>query len=109
MAAKCKLWTKESMQAAVESIEEGKGLRQIARLYNVQVETIWRRANGSVSISCIPGPATILTNEEEDRLCKYIIQMADMGFGLTTEDIMSIAFKAEKSHHKHLLVMEWQV
>ena len=28
--------------------------------------------------------------------------MADMGFGLTTEDIMSIAFKiAEKSHRKH--------
>ena len=28
--------------------------------------------------------------------------MADMGFGLTTEDIRSIAFKiAEKSHRKH--------
>ena len=27
MAAKCKLWTEESIQAAVESIEEGKGLQ----------------------------------------------------------------------------------
>ena len=102
MAAKRKLWTEERMQAAVESIKEGKGLRQTARLYNVPVETLRRRVNGSVSMGCRPGPATILTDEEEDRLCKYIIQMADMGFGLTTEDIMSIAFKiAEKSHRKH--------
>ena len=40
MAAKRKLWTEESMQAAVESIKEGKGLRQTARLYNVPVETL---------------------------------------------------------------------
>ena len=80
MAAKCRLWTEECMhaavesikegkglrqtavesikegkglrQTAVESIKEGKGLRQTARLYNEPVETLQRRADGMQTTSC---------------------------------------------------------
>uniref|UniRef100_A0A1X7TMN9 HTH psq-type domain-containing protein n=1 Tax=Amphimedon queenslandica TaxID=400682 RepID=A0A1X7TMN9_AMPQE len=98
-----KLWTDESMHAAVISVtEEGKGLRESARLYNVPVETLRRRTNGTVHVDCKPGPATVLSKEEEDKLCEYLIMMADMGYGLTRETVMHLAFViAEKFNKKH--------
>ena len=55
-------------------------------------------------VDCKPGPPTIFTSEE-DLLVKYIhvVNMADMGFGLLTDDIMALAFSiAEKTHKEHV-------
>ena len=53
-------------------------------------------------MGCKPGPATILSDEEEDLLCEYIINIADMGYGLTREDVQRLACKiAEKTGRKH--------
>ena len=102
MAAKRKLWTTESMEAAYEAVINGKGLREASRMHNVPVETLRRRVTGSVAMGCKPGPATILSDEEEDLLCEYIINIADMGYGLTREDVQRLACKiAEKTGRKH--------
>ena len=99
---KRKLWTDESMVAAVKSVQDGHGLRETSRLYNVPVETLRRRVTGAVQMGCRPGPATVLTEEEEDKLCQYLLQMAEMGFGLTREDVTRIAYSiAERSHQPH--------
>lgn len=99
---KRKLWTDESMIAAVKSVQDGKGLREASRLYNVPVETLRRRVIGQVEVGCRPGPATVLTEEEEDHLYRYLIQMSDMGFGLSREDVLRLAYNiAEKSLRKH--------
>ena len=91
--AKRMLWTDESMQAAVDSVlRDNRGLREAARLYNIQVETLRRHVNGSVEVGARPGPATILTDEEEDMLVKYFVEMADMGYGLSRETVMELAF-----------------
>ena len=64
----------ESMESAVKYIENEEGsLRQAARLYDVPIESLRRRVNGTVKIDCRPGPGTILTNDEEALLVKYII------------------------------------
>jgi len=43
--------------AAAKSIHDnGKGLREAARLHNIPVETLWRHASGSVEPGCKPGP-----------------------------------------------------
>jgi len=34
---KRELWSRESMMAAVESVEDGKGFQEASRLYSVQV------------------------------------------------------------------------
>ena len=81
------------MAAAVAYVSEGNSLREASRLYNVPVETLRRRVNKIVALRCQPGPSIVLTKDEEYKMCKYIIDMADMGFGLTKEDIMSIAFR----------------
>ena len=36
-------------------------------------------------MDCRPGPPTVLTKSEEDEIVQYLIQMADMGYGLTRE------------------------
>ena len=90
---KRKLWTEESMTAAVNSIHhENKRLREAARLYNIPVETLGRHACGIVEEECKPGPSTVLTDEEEERLSSYLIEMADMGFSLSRDAVMEMAF-----------------
>lgn len=98
-----KLWSEESMAAAVSSIrEDKKGLRETARLNNIPVETLRRHVSGMVEAGCKPGPRTVLTDEEADRLAQYLVEMADMGFGLTREAVMEMAFTiVEKSKRKH--------
>ena len=91
------------MVAAVDCIQSGnKGLREASRLYNVPVETLRRRVTGEVEMGCRPGPSTILSKEQEDKLCSYLIRMSEMGFGLTREDVLHLAFAiAEKCELKH--------
>ena len=55
--------------------------------------------SGSVCLHSRPGPATVLTEEEEVALASYLVQMADMGFGVSKDVIMAMAYYiVEKSH-----------
>ena len=62
------------MEASTKSVvDDGMGLRQAARVYNVPVETLKRRGNGTVPLGCHPGPHTVLSEEEELSMVEYII------------------------------------
>ena len=90
------------MKEAVAFVQNGNPLRKAARMYNIPVKTLRRRIIGSVSLDCKPGPSTVLTKEEEQCLAKYIIEMADRGFGLVSEDVMRAAFTiVEQSGRPH--------
>ena len=89
MAAKRKLWKEEE---AVAFVQGGNSLCHAASLYNVPVEVLRRRLIGKVTLNCKPGPSTILTKEEEQCLVDYVIEMANRGFGLQSENIMRTAF-----------------
>ena len=90
------------MLFAVRSVQDGKGLREAARMHNVPVETLRRPVIGVVDIFCKPGPPTILTPEEESALEKHIVTMAELGFGLTRDDVIRLAFSiVEKSGRQH--------
>ncbi len=74
MASKRKLWSDESMIAATKSvIDDGMGLRQAARLYNVPVETLRRRVTGSVEIQCNPGPHTVFTETKKTEFVSMLL------------------------------------
>ena len=90
------------MAAAVKAVEDGMSLRKACRLHNVPIETTRRRVLGRVEMQCRPGPATVFSQEEEEQLAEYIIKMADMGFGLTREDLRLTAYRlAEKLQKSH--------
>uniref|UniRef100_A0A1X7T9X0 HTH psq-type domain-containing protein n=1 Tax=Amphimedon queenslandica TaxID=400682 RepID=A0A1X7T9X0_AMPQE len=106
MASKRKLWSDNSMQAAVFCVTED--LREAARLYNVPVETLRRMINGSVSADCKPGPPTVLSRDKEDKVAEYLITMADMGYGVNRETVMRIAYTIEqKTGRKHPFIGEF--
>ena len=90
----------KSMEEACKSVKsESMTLREAARAYNAPVETLRRRVASIVSFGCRPGPPTVLTSEEEVRLAVHCVAMADMGFGLTREGVMAMAFaKTGRSH-----------
>ena len=44
--------------------------------------------------------ATVLTDEEEDKLVSYLISMADMGYGIKQDTVMEMAFMIAKKTHK---------
>ena len=72
------------MAAAVYCVQkEGKGLRETTRLCNLPLESLRRQVIGSVQLNCRPGPCTALTEEEEERLAAYLIQMSEMGMAYT--------------------------
>ena len=98
-----KLWSEESMIAATKSVLQGDlGVRESARLYNVPYETLRRRVTGSVEPGCKPGPGTVLTEEEEDQLAHYLLEMSEMGFGLSRDIVMCLAYKiVQKVPRKH--------
>jgi len=96
-------WCVEGMKKAIEAVvTQEKSLRQAAREYGVPPTTLKRRIDTSLPAEAKPGPSTVLSKEEEDRLVKYIITMAEMGFGLSPKDIRSLAYEiAESSGRNH--------
>ena len=103
MAGARKRWNMESMKAALEAVKmDSKGLREAARDFDVPITTLKRRVDGLVEVDARPGPSTVLTKQEEDRLCEYCLIMADMGFGLTIENVRTVAYRlAEASGRSH--------
>lgn len=91
------------MEITVASIKDGTNeLREAARLYNLPVETLRRRVNDVVPLDCWPSSSTVLLKEEEDRLYEYLLEMAEMGYGLNREAMMKLAFTiAEKIGKSH--------
>ena len=93
---KQKLWTDESTAAAYQAVIDRKGLREMSRLYAIQVETLRRRVNESFELGCRPGLAIIITDEQENLLCEYTIKIADTEYRLTKEDVQHLAYSVQR-------------
>ena len=96
-----KLWMKESMAAAVSSIEDGMGIREASRLYNVSCETLRQRVNHVVVLEC-RSPPTVLTEDEEHQVAMYCVKMADIGFVISRDDVMHTAYKIVEASGRKL-------
>ena len=81
------------MATTVEQVQKQElSLREASSMYNVSLETLRRRVVGTVAVGCRSGSKTVLTEEEETRLVTYLIEMSDMGYGLTREGVMGLAY-----------------
>ena len=89
------------MRSVVIACANGATLRESARKYKVPVTTLYKRVNGMVAMGSRPGPAPVLSSIEY-WLAHYLVEMADMGFGLSCQEVMRLAFQiAEESGIKH--------
>ena len=91
------------MAAAVEQVQKQElSLREASRLYNIPLETLRRRVNGTVAIDFRPGQRMVFTEDEETKLADYLLQMSEMGYGLTCEGVMGMAYSIiERSKQPH--------
>ena len=52
------------------------------------IETLKRQVTGLGDVNCRPSPRPVFSKREEERLSNYCIQMANMGFRLSKEDVI---------------------
>ena len=94
VAGQRRQWDLESMIRAVNAVKvDGEALRKASREYGVPAATLKRRVDGLLAVDARLGPSTVLTREEEDKLYQYCLDMADMGYGLTIEDIKVVGYR----------------
>lgn len=81
------------MRDAIKAVVDDKqSVRSVAKKFSVSRRTLQDRVSGRVSHGNRPGPKTVLSKEEEDALCTYLIYMAEHGFLLTPKMVMAFAW-----------------
>ena len=73
---------------AVTAVKNGMKYKEAAKCYKVPYTTLHDKVTAKYNKSR-KGPNTALTEEQENRLAKYIIYMAKIGYGLTKKNIQS--------------------
>ncbi|GFR59803.1 tigger transposable element-derived protein 6-like protein [Elysia marginata] len=72
----------ETLEAAISAVRSKEmGLRQAAKRYGIPVTTLSNKVNGKTPL--VYEPPKLLTNQEEDRLAKWLREMAAVAFGQT--------------------------
>jgi hypothetical protein len=85
------------MKQAFTVVKEEKiSIRKAAEKYGVNHVSLSRRVSGAVPVVCKPGPPTVLTAREEEILLKFVLDMADRGFGMTITDVRELAVRIVK-------------
>ena len=75
------------MTEAMKAIMLKKGLRGAGKEYGALVAAFKQWLDGTIPVDTRPDLATVLTREEEERLCKYCMDMCDKGYGMSIKDI----------------------
>lgn len=83
-------WTEDDMQNAVKAFREGRSMRHAAELFKVPRTCLRRRLENNTLKN--KGGQTIFTAEQENALATRITRLCDIGFGMTREDVMKVAF-----------------
>ncbi|CAK1590376.1 unnamed protein product [Parnassius mnemosyne] len=96
-------WSMENMKQAVDAVlSKTAGYRKAAHLYSVPQTTLERHdakiRKGELSLDSTPGNfKPVFSKQEEEELVRYIIEMEESLFGLTTIAIRKLAYQlAEK-------------
>jgi hypothetical protein len=99
------------MEKAVDAVLEGKmGYMLAAKTFSVPQTTLERKVKGarensatslSTSMKVSLGPKhPVFTKEEENELCRYILDMETRLYGLTTKDLKALAYNLAVKNNK---------
>lgn len=89
-----KLYTRETLQAAVAEIKNAASVRKVSAKFNIPRSTLADHKLGRFDLG--PHPNRAVNQEEEEALVRYVIWMVDHGFPLTRTIIKSLALEILK-------------
>ena len=80
--------------STINDIRENKlTFREAEATYRIPRSTLHDYATGKVEFGCRPGPSSILTAAEEQKIVDYAVEMSKIGYGLTREKILEMVKK----------------
>ena len=86
-----KQWTDQQMQSVIDDVLSNRlKPTEAAARHGVPRSTLKDRLSGRVVHGTKPGPKPYLTATEEEELTGHLINAANMGFGKTRRDVLSI-------------------
>ena len=104
---KYKNYDEASLHRAVSAIEGGMSLRKASEAYNIPKSTLSDVMTGKTSVGARSGPA-ILTREEEQELCQFLIEVAKIGYPRTCQQAVAIVQQiADKKGIKKTVTKGW--
>ena len=102
-------WDMDAMQQAVAEVEKGMSQRQAAECYKVPRSTLRDYISGRSSLSSRSGKP-ILSEEEENELATFLVEVAKIGFPHTRLQVISKVQEIVESKGKNTVVTHgwWQ-
>ncbi|XP_051155671.1 uncharacterized protein LOC127278152 isoform X3 [Leptopilina boulardi] len=80
-------YSRENLLLAVEEVKKGMSVAGMARKYNVPESTIRSKRDNKYADKK-PGPATVLTTQEEDEIANWIFLCCQRGFPVTKNQLL---------------------
>ena len=91
-------YTEEKLRAAVKAVDEdGISYGDAAKLFNIPKPTIHKYSKETIVMKPVPGRAPVLTPDEEGALEKWCLDLAELGFPRTDQDLLNQVEKIIKA------------
>lgn len=82
-------YSDEAMTQAVNDVRlHDTPIRAAAKKFGVPRQTLANKVTGKSPLARKMGPATMLTKEEEERICQWVYESAAAGFPITHEQLL---------------------
>ncbi|XP_015113513.1 uncharacterized protein LOC107038770 [Diachasma alloeum] len=88
-----KNYSVSDLQKALNAIGEGQTLRQAAKNFGVPKSTLYLKSRNFVPLECRKGPKTILSDDEESKIIKWMVFCAKVGFPVTKAQLLDCVQK----------------
>ena len=76
------------MSSVIKQVKIGQlSAYKAAKIYNLAKTTILDKVHGRVLVTAKPGPTPRLTTSEEDRLVKWVLDMAESSYPVTSQEL----------------------
>lgn len=87
-------YSKEALAAAIASVKEGLSIRVVSQRFGIPRATLHDKVSGkSPAVKKKTGPPPILTIEGEQKIARWVIDIAKSGFPITKSDLIETVTK----------------
>jgi hypothetical protein len=88
-----KKYSQTSLEEAVKQVKAGMSYRRATQYYGVPSSTLLDKIKGYRPLVSTQGPSPVLTIQEEQKLAKWCVDMAAIGYGRTRNELLDMVKK----------------